>query len=213
MSLFINQHPSFDLLEIEPELLFQLKKYRALTPAKKGDGIPDLTFCNDLRSWRKFVNGGESHDYLSARKLLSKPLVVAFYSQQWNEQGLAHLKQLNELNTEIKANGGNLVVVTDSRPQALAKTAWDFNLTLNFYLDPDHQLATQFGVYDKQSPLWERFSGIDAHIPLLAAFVVTPHHSIVFDYSNWNSEKPLDSATLLEGVYQAGICDDNRKSA
>jgi peroxiredoxin len=213
MSSLINKYPDFELLEIETELLFQFKKYQPLKPLKKGDSIPELAFSNDFNAWQQFLNGAESNNYLSIKQLLSKPLVIGFYSHEWKEQGLEFIKQLSDINSGIRANGGNLVVITDSRTPELEKAAWNNNLTLNFYFDAGYKLAEQLGVYHKNSPVWERFSGIDAHVPLLAGFVLTPYRNITFDYTNWNIEKQFNSIELLEEVYQAGLYLNTRKSA
>jgi len=213
MSSSANKYPQFELLEIERELQFGIKKYRSLTPLKKNDTVPDLSFLNDVSLWQQYVNGGLNYQYFSVKQLLNKPLVVAFFSEEWNEDGLAFIKQLNELNTEIKANGGNLVVVTPGRNSKLEKLAWDNNLTLNFYFDEGHELASKFGVYHKQSPVWERFSGVDADVALLATYVVNPFSQVTFAYSNWQADKVLDKAELIEEVYQSGLYLNSRRSA
>lgn len=213
MSSINKKYPQFELLELEPELEFGVKKYRSLSPIKKGNNVPNLSFVNDINLWQQYVNGGVSYQYFSTRQLLHKPLVVAFFSDEWNQDGLAFIRQLNALNAEIKANGGNLVVVTGKRNVKLEKLAWDNSLTLNFYFDATHELATKFGVYHQQSPVWERFSGVDADVALLAAYVVNPHSQVVFSYSNWTPEKTLDTAELLDKVYQSGLYFNSKKSA
>jgi peroxiredoxin len=213
MSTSPNKYPHFELLEIEPELLLQFKKYKALSPLRKGDTAPALTFTNDFNAWQQFLNGAGSNNHLSTRQLVSKPLVISFYSRHWKHQGLEFITRLSEINAEIKANGGNHVVITDSRSPELEKAAWDNNLTLNFHFDPEHKIAADFGVFDKNSPVWERFTGIDAHVPLLAGFVVTPYNQIVFSYTNWSTDEPLHTSQLLDAVYQASLYVNTRKSA
>ncbi|WP_448698512.1 redoxin domain-containing protein [Mucilaginibacter sp. AW1-3] len=213
MSFPINQYPDFELVEIQPELLLQFKKYRKLSPLRAGAIVPEFTFANNFNTWQQFFNGAETYNHLAIRQLLNKPLVISFYSHHWQHEGLDFIKELNRINTEIRANGGNMVVIAEGRNAELQKLAWDNNLTLNFYFDTDRKLAEKFGVYHKSSPVWERFSGIDAHVPLLAAFVVNPYRQVLFSHSNWNAESKLDTDKLLEEVYQAGLYLNTRRSA
>jgi len=213
MSFLTAQYPGFELIEAETELILNVKGYRSLTPLQTGNSVPQFTFANNFNSWQQFFNGAETHNHIPIRQILSKPLVIAFYAQQWGRAGTDFLKQLNAINPEIRANGGNLVVVTQVSNPELQKAAWDNNLTINFYIDADHQLAKQFGIYHQNSPVWERFSGIDAHVPLLAAFVTTPYHQIIFDHTNWDMDKPFLADALLDEVYQSSLSINTRKSA
>lgn len=213
MSFYIDHYPDFELVEAETELLLQFKKYRQLSPLQVGSTSPEFTFTNNFNTWQQFFNGAETYNHLVIRQLLSKPLVLSFYSHQWQHEGLDFIKELNRINAEIRANGGNMVVIADSRSAELQKLAWDNNLTLNFYFDADRSLAEKFGVYHKDSPVWERFSGIDAHVPLLASFVVNPYRQVLYSHSNWHAESKFDSDKLLEEVYQAGLYLNTRRSA
>ncbi len=76
---------------------------------------------------------------------IKRTIVISFYSGNWKEQGLKFINQLNEINTEIRANGGNHIIITDSRSPELEKAAWDNSLSLNFYFDAAHKFAGRFG--------------------------------------------------------------------
>lgn len=213
MSFYIDHYPDFELVEAETELLLQFKKYRQLNPLQVGSTVPEFTFANNFNTWQQFFNGAETYNHLAIRQLLSKPLVLSFYSHHWQSEGLDFIKELNRINTEIRANGGNMVVTADSRSAELQKLAWDNNLTLNFYFDTDRKFAERFGVYHHDSPVWERFSGIDVHVPLLASFVLNPYRQVLYSHSNWNADSKFDSDKLLEEVYQAGLYLNTRRSA
>src|SRR5947208_72098 len=115
MQLSNNKYPFFDLIEIVPENEFTYKTYQPLQPVKAGNYIPDLKLYNDYGRWQQFYNGAETHGPLLLRQLFSKPLVIAFYSAHWGQHGLDLLKQLNEIQYEIKASGGNLLIIADER--------------------------------------------------------------------------------------------------
>jgi len=213
MSFPINQYPDFDLTEIQPELLLQFKKYRQLSPVREGSTVPQFTFANNFNAWQQFFSGAETHNHLAIRQLLNKPLVLAFYSPHWGNEGLEFIKEFNRINVEIRANGGNLVIIADTKSAGLQKLAWDNNLTLNFYFDADYSIAQKFGIYHQNSPVWERFSGVDADVPLLATFVLDPYRQVLFSYSNWNTDTKLNSDRLLDEVYQSGLYLNTRRSA
>ncbi|OCX53719.1 hypothetical protein BEL04_05350 [Mucilaginibacter sp. PPCGB 2223] len=213
MSFLNYQYPDFDLVEIQPELLLQLKKYRQLSPVRAGATISQFTFANNFNAWQQFFNGAETHNHLAIRQLVNKPLVLSFYSHHWGQEGLEFVKEMNRINTEVRANGGNLVIITDDRSAELQKLAWENNLTLNFYFDAAHNLAEKFGIYHKNSPVWERFSGVDADVPLLATFVLNPYRQVLFSYSNWNTDAKLNTDKLLDEVYQSGLFLNTRRSA
>lgn len=205
------QYPHFELLEIETELILGFKKYRALSPLKKGGQVKPITLSNNFNTWKQYVNGAESFSRVPVKQLLGKPLVIAFYSWHWKEEGTAFITQLNTLNAEVKALGANLVVVTDVADAGLDKAAWDKNLTLNFYVDAQHELAASFGIYHPNSPVWERFSGIDSHVPLLAVYVVSPYQQVTFGHTNWNGEAYFNADELLDTLYQSDV--NNKRSA
>lgn len=213
MSSNINHYPDFELIEIQSELLLHFKKYRLLSPLKAGDTVSEFTFTNNFNTWQQFFDGAETYNHLAIRQLLNKPLVISFYSYHWQKDGLEFIKELNRINTEIRANGGNMIVVAEGRSAELQKLAWDNSLTLNFYFDTDRKLAEKFGVYHKNSPVWERFSGIDADVPLLASFAVSPHRQVLFSYSNWNADSKLNTDKLIGEIYQARLYLNTRRSA
>src|ERR1700712_3910764 len=110
-----NKYPFFDLSEIVADADIPFKPYQPLKPIKAGNFVPGLKLYNDYSRWQQFFNGAETHGPISLRHFLNKPLVIAFYSHHWREQGFNLLKQLNNIHNEIKASGGNLLIIGDER--------------------------------------------------------------------------------------------------
>jgi len=208
-----NKYPFFDLLEVvaEPDLNF--RKIKSLHPVKAGNFVPEFKLSNDYSRWQQFYNGAETHGAISQRNLLSKPLVLSFFSHHWGQQGLAQLKQLNTLQHEVKASGGNLLIITDGKADELEKWAWEQSLTLNFYHDDNNEIAKQFRVYSDDYPVWDRFSGIDENAPLLATYIIGPSKQIIYSHIDWDFLGTFSAEDIISAVYESALISNSRRSA
>lgn len=208
-----NKYPFFDLLEVIAEPDLQLRKVKSLNPVKAGNFVPEFKLSNDYSHWQQFYTGAETHGHLLLRNLLSKPLVISFYSRHWGVQGLAQLKQLNALHHEVKAAGGSLLVISDERTDALDKLAWEHSLSLNFYHDEDKAIARQFRVYSDDYPVWDRFSGIDENAPLLATYVIEPNKQVIYSHIDWDFLGTFSPGDIVGAVYESALINNSKKSA
>ena len=199
------KYPFFDLLEIIPETELSFKAFQPLKPAKAGDFIPGFMLRQDHDRWKRFYNGGETNDPFSLKDLLNKPLVIGFYSRHWRNIGLKRLEQLNGIQHEIKANGGNLLIINAEKDGELAKTAWQQSLSLNFYYDHDNEIAKRFNIYSENDPAWNRFSGVDVNVPLLATYVINTSEKIVYGQPDLNFSGSFSSEDIISAVYHAAL--------
>ena len=111
--LISNKHAiDFDISEIIAELEMPVKKFKSLKPLKSGNHIDDFVLVKDNINKHEFLSGAETSSSGLLRQFSGKPIVISFYSSQWREQGLNHLKHLNFLQNEIKALGANLLIIT-----------------------------------------------------------------------------------------------------
>ncbi len=210
----INKYPFFDLSEIIPDREFTYKTYRSLNPVKTGNLIPDINLSTTYTRWKNFYNGAPTHGPISLRHLYGKPLTIAFYSKHWREHGIEQLKQLNALQNEIKANGGNLVILTtEAGDEELARITWEHSLSLNFYHDINNEIASKFRVYSENDPAWNRFPGIDVNVPLLAVYVIDTNRHIVYDHVNRDLLNTVIADDIVAAVYFAALADNHKKSA
>lgn len=209
----INKYPFFDISEIIPDNDLEFKTYKSLIPVKAGNYIPDFTLNQSYAHWQQFYNGSETHGPVMLRHLLDKPLVVSFYSHHWKSIGLEQLKQLNAIQHEIKASGGNLLIVTAEREEGLQAKAWEHNLSLNFYYDDDNEIAKRFRVYSEDDPAWSRFSGIDENAPLLATYVIDPARQIIYDHIDLDFTATFPAKDIISAVYQTALSYNRRRSA
>ncbi|MDR3693816.1 redoxin domain-containing protein [Mucilaginibacter sp.] len=208
-----NKYPFFELLEIIPEIDLVYKCYQPLKPLKAGNFIPDLSFKREQLRWQRFHGGTETFGPVLSIQLLNKPLVISFYSKHWGENGLEQLIRLNFIQNEIKANGGNLLIINADNDEDLAKTAWENDLSLNFYFDENHEIAELFGVYSENYPVWDRFSGIDVNVPLLATYVIDQFKQVVFADIDMDLTGSFSANGIIAAVYESALLRSSKKSA
>ncbi|WP_461451930.1 redoxin domain-containing protein [Mucilaginibacter sp.] len=209
----VNKYPYFDLSEIIPDPDYIIKPYKPLSPVKTGNFVPDFILNPQWTNWQQFYNGSETHGPVLLRHLLDKPLVITFYSRHWKNLGIDHLKQLNAIQNEIKANGGNLLIITDEQSEELQSIAWEHSLSLNFYYDSENEIAKKFRVYSDENPAWNRFSGVDENVALLATYVIDPSRQVVFDHLNLNFNESFPAREIISYVYLTTLINNRKKSA
>jgi peroxiredoxin len=209
------KYPFFDLSEIIPEANFPYKAYQSLKPVRTGNLIPDVNLSTQYSRWQNFYNGAPTHGPISLKHFYGKPLAIAFYSKHWGEYGIEQLKQLNAIQAEIKANGGNLLVITadGEDDEQLARITWEHSLSLNFYYDVDNEIAQKFRVYSENDPTWNTFSGIDVNIPLLAVYVIDTDRQIAFDHINRDLSNTFIADEMISAVYESALVNNRRRSA
>lgn len=213
MSTATNKYPFFDLSEIVPDPDFVYQPYQPLKPVKAGNNIPDFALKTEYALWQRFYNGSETHGPIVLRQLINKPLVISFYSKHWLDLGIEQLKHLNAIQHEIRANGGDLLVITAENDESLVNTAWKHSLSLNFYHDKDNELAEKFRVFSETDPAWNRFSGIDTNVPLPATFVISPNRQVVFANADMDFPGSFSTNEVISAINGAALVNDNKKSA
>jgi peroxiredoxin len=205
-------YPFFDLAEIKPELEFSNKRFETLKPVKTGNTVP-FDLRRDFYRWQQFYNGAQTHGPLITRDLLNKPLVIAFYSQHWGQAGVDKLIILNALHNEVRANGGNLLIITPDKSDTLENVAWEHSLTLNFYFDADNVIAEKFRVYSDKSPTWNTFSGINVNVPLLATYVIDSARQVLYHHIDTDLDNRFLPGFVLSAVYSSALNNNTRRSA
>jgi peroxiredoxin len=203
-ALSITRYPHFDLSEIitEPDLVF--KKYKSLDPVKAGNVLPDFSLQKEASNWQQFFNGAEIHGPILFSQFLNKPLVIGFYSHSWQQHGLDLLQKLSAVQNDIKERGGSLLIIGSKKDRALEKIVWDNNLSLSFYFDKDYTIAEKFNIYSESDPIWNRFSGIDTNVPLLATYVISASGQIEYAHIDPEFSKPFPSKDIISAVKKVG---------
>lgn len=208
----VNKYPYFELLEITPDFDLNYKIYQPLKPLNEGNIVPAFNLDTEYSKWKRYFNGAEIHGPVMVNQFLNKPLVVVFYSKEWQQFGLGQLNQLNAIQNEIKINGGNLLIITPDQDDELNKIAWANNLSLNFYIDVENSVSEKFGLFSETDPTWSNFSGIDNNVPLLATYVIDTNRQILYNYIEEKSLGSLKTKDIVSAVYKS-ITNLNKKSA
>lgn len=190
------KYPSFDISEIISELDVVFKSFQSTEPAKAGDLLPDFSLQKDNSRWMQFLNGEEIQAPILLNQLFNKPLVVGFYSHYWQQHGLDLLQQLNNIQHDIKTNGGNLLIISSEKDRTLEKIVWDNTLSLSFYFDKSMEIAEKLRIYSENDPIWNRFSGIDINVPLLATYVISPAGQIEYDHIDLDFSKSFPAKDI-----------------
>lgn len=208
-TLEINSFPYFDRSEIEPDQDLVFRSFQKSEPVRSGDVLPDFSLEKEQGRWQQFFNGAETHGPVLFNQLLNKPLVIGFYSYHWQQYGTDLLKQLNSLQNDITGNKASLLIIGSEKDRKLEKLVWDNNLSLNFYYDTDKHIAEKFGIYSQHDPIWNKFSGIDTNVPLLATYVVSASGQIEYDHIDPDFSKTFPTGEIIFAVKKAGNQQNN----
>ena len=203
-ALKINSFPYFDRSEIEPNQDLIFRSFQKSEPVRSGDVLPDFSLEKEPARWQQFFNGAETHGPVLFHQLLNKPLVIGFYSYHWQQYGIDLLKQLNSLQNDITGNKASLLIIGSEKDRKLEKLVWDNNLSLNFYYDTDKHIAEKFGIYSEHDPIWNKFSGIDTNVPLLATYVVSASGQIEYDHIDPDFSKTFPTNEIISAVKKSG---------
>jgi peroxiredoxin len=202
-TLNISKYPYFDMSEIIPDHDLVIKPYQNLQPVKTGDVLPNFSLQKENTKWQQFFNGAAIQGPVLFSQFLNKPLVIGFYSHHWQQHGLDLLQQLSIIQHDIKERGGSLLIISSEKNRSLEKAVWDNNLSLNFYFDKEKEIAEKFRIYSESDPIWNRFSGIDTNVPLLATYVISPAGQIEYDHVDPDFSKDFPSKDIISAVQRA----------
>jgi peroxiredoxin len=180
------------------------------------NSLPNWIFrLKNTRRYKQLLfSRPETHGSVLLRQFAGKPLVISFYSSQWQNYGLNHLKQLNALQNEIKALGAQLLVITpDAADKALEELIWDNSLSLNFYFDAENTIAKKFKLYSDADPVWNKYPGIDVNVPLLATYIVDTTNQIIYDHVDYSLQSAIAAGDILNALHTSSLYIGDRKSA
>ena len=181
-ALKLNRFPYFDLSEIiaDPDPVFG--SFQQSSPVRAAEVLPDFSLEKESSRWKQFFNGSQVHGPVLFHQFLNKPLVICFYSYHWQQHGIDLLRQVNSIQGDIAAHKASLLIISSENDRKLEKLVWDNSLSLSFYFDKEKQIAEKFRIYSEQDPIWNKFSGIDTNVPLLATYVISAAGQIEYDH-------------------------------
>ncbi|GAB3551467.1 peroxiredoxin family protein [Spirosoma fluminis] len=172
----------------------------SVSPLVTGDTAPFLNLTGGSGDWRSSLfNYPTPGPAVSLLDLVNtKPVAVSFYCPCWGRYAGPYLESLNKLNESLQELGVELVVLSNESPKALRRQGKDLNFL--FAHDTDLQVSRQFGVYNEDSPVWDRVSGISDEAFIPALYIIDQDRRITYHHLDENFDTPFDLETVVEQV-------------
>ncbi|MBI1367105.1 MAG: redoxin domain-containing protein [Planctomycetes bacterium] len=146
----------------------------------------------------------QTHDVVAL-----KPTVLVIYRGGWCPYCTRHLRDLAEIESQLRESGYQIVAVSPDRPEELAKSIVNEKLTYTLLSDSDIALAKAMGLaFHIDDPMYtrlkgmgmdlERASGRDHHVlPVPAVYLLDKTGTIHFAYWNPDYKTRLSGDALL----------------
>jgi peroxiredoxin len=138
-----------------------------------------------------------------------KPGVVIFYRGGWCPYCNAHLKEIKDLEKDLRALGYVTVAISPDRPEELAKTAAKHSLPYALLSDSKLEAARAFGIaFELDAVTLKKYAqyGIDLRkssgephdwLPVPSLFLIGKDGNVKFAYSNPDYRVRLKAPVLL----------------
>ncbi|MBC9931228.1 redoxin domain-containing protein [Chitinophaga qingshengii] len=153
-----------------------------IRPLTAGQFFPDFYLEED-----NVINSGPllqtATGGTSLHLLTAQPLVVAFYSVNWNGYGDRLMAELIEKHAAIEAAGARLLVLSSEGKKHFT----EFNrqpLPFDVVRDAQHRIARKAGIYRESDPIWGRVAGVNADVPVPAVYLITPSLEITYSFAD-----------------------------
>lgn len=168
---------------------------------------PFFSVAGGSGNWRASIfNYPTTGQSLSLPELVSdKPVVVSFYCPCWGRYAKPYLDSLIQLNEALQQIGVELVVLSIESPKEFAKQGRQ--LEFLFAHDADKEVSRRFGVYNEDSLVWDRVSGISDEAFIPAVYVIGQSRRIDYHFLDENFETPIDIDTIVSHVWASIAAD------
>lgn len=180
----------------------ELRQKSQLELKKAGQYIPFFELCSNMCFFEPaMIHRFQKITWEAYAK--KQPVVISFLSGGWNQYGLTHLHQLQDLHQEIVALGGKLLVFTDASKDEIIDLKERFSILFDIVSDPINQFAEQVGNYKKTYSPSDYVSGIEGHVAIPTTLVVNHFGKIVYDSSSIYFEQHIPVSPLLAALWAA----------
>lgn len=180
-----------------------------IQPLKTGDKAPFFSLSGGAGDWKasifNYPKSGPSQSLSLLDLVAEKPVVISFYCPCWGRYASPYLDSLIRLNDALQQVGAELVVLSIESPKALAKQGR--NLDFLFAHDANREVSRQFGVYNEDSPVWDRVSGISEEAFIPAVYVVGPDRQIEYHFLDENFDTPINIDEIVSHVWSLNETD------
>ncbi|MET3875636.1 redoxin domain-containing protein [Chitinophaga sp. OAE865] len=149
------------------------------------------------------INAGQllnnAHQGASLHSLTLQPLLVVFYSWHWNDYADQLMEQLKKSHAAIVAAGARLLVLS-SEDKKHFTSVYPEALPFDVVHDAQHRIARKAGIYRESDPIWGRVSGVNADVPVPAAYLITPSLEIGYNFVDLYLEEEFSPEAVIAAV-------------
>jgi peroxiredoxin len=163
-----------------------------VAPLGKGETLPQL---------RLKTIDGQAFDLNAA--VAKKPTVLLFYRGGWCRYCMRELSGMEGIVEELTGAGYQLLAVSPDKPEELAKTRDNEQLTFTLLSDSDASAIQAFGLAFQGAPTQyktlEEYSGATHHaLPVPAVYILDTDGTIKFVYFNPDFKVRMSPSEVLE---------------
>lgn len=199
-------------------LLFVSTALQAQTSAAEGqqttavptsaDAVNPLAKGSSLPSIRLTTPEGDTFDLNAFVK--EQPVVLVFYRGGWCPYCNVHLKELMDVDPELRALGYQILAVSPDKPQKLAESMEKHEMTYRLLSDTAMRAAQALGVaFQVEDNAVEKFReyGIDLEessgekhhlLPVPSVFIIGRDGIVEYTYHNPDYKTRLDAEELIK---------------
>lgn len=171
----------------------------AVNPIKEGSSLPSIHLTTPE---------GTPFDLNAFVK--EQPVVLVFYRGGWCPYCNVHLKELMEVDPELRALGYQILAVSPDKPQKLAESMEKHEMTYRLLSDTAMQAAQALGVafqvedktvdkYKEYGIDLEESSGEKHHLlPVPSVFIIGRDGIVQYTYHNPDYKTRLDAEELIK---------------
>lgn len=175
-----------------------IRNREKINPVKAGSFFPEF-FIEEARVINAGPLLGNAHQGASLHSLTLQPLVVVFYSWHWNDYADQLVERLKKSHAAITAAGARLLVLS-SEDKKHFTSVYPGALPFDVVHDAQHRIARKAGIYRESDPIWGRVSGVNADVPVPAAYLITPSLEISYDFVDLYLEEAFSPEAVMAAV-------------
>ena len=167
-----------------------------ISPLLIGENVPNLSL--------KDTNGKSVNisDLISSKKT-----ILVFYRGGWCPYCNTHLSALAETESQLIAQGYQIVAISPDSPKSLMETKTKEKLNYTLLSDSDGEFAKAFGIafqapenYGKYLKKRSENLNTDLYIPVPSLFILNQSGTIIFEYISPDYKQRITNDLLLSVV-------------
>lgn len=172
-------------------------KPEEISPLLIGENIPAIR-----------IPDATGNDFDLNLAIAKQPTLLVFYRGGWCPYCNKQLSGLQEIETELKKMGYQIIAISTDSPDNLKVSTTKNKLDYTLLSDADLNVAKQFGIaykapnaYDKLLPASSGGKNLDKLLPVPSVFIISKKGNIRFEYINVDFKQRINP-DLLKAVAQ-----------